>query len=219
MAIMFLLLDLATIAASACTQATNPHEKRTAPVHQEVARSPLPDHVVLPMRVGLKQNPQSLADAETWLMDVSTPGSAIHGRFWTQEQVTEAFAPSEEILRNVTDWLHAEGVTDYTHSDDKLWTAFDTTAGFAASLLKTNYEAHSLADGSIQAACDEYHLSENVKRHVEHLTPGVKGSEITAQHRSLGRRSVGASRMLSRKSQLAQRGAWEGRGPIDTEPL
>lgn len=53
-------------------------------------------HIV---RVGLKQS--NLDKAYKYLMDVSHPSSPNYGKRWTPEQVTEAFAPSDETVSSV----------------------------------------------------------------------------------------------------------------------
>ncbi|KAK5170614.1 uncharacterized protein LTR77_005203 [Saxophila tyrrhenica] len=160
-----------------------PHEKRMTPLHDVVARRRLHERTVLPMRIGLKQNPEALAKAEAWLMSISNPASKDYGSSWSQDDIVEAFAPSDEAISNVTGWLHSAGVLDFTHSDNKLWIAFEASSDFAESLLQTQYEAHTLADGSLQAACNEYHLPEHVRQYVDYVTPGVKGSEIVPRRR------------------------------------
>lgn len=67
-------------------------------------------------------------------MDVSDPDSPNYGRHWSQDEVIEAFKPSGETIRNVTSWLHSHGIFEFTHSDNKMWFAFDTSVGKAESM-------------------------------------------------------------------------------------
>lgn len=68
----------------------------------------LEQDVLLPMRVGLMQNTLAQSNAEKWLMNVSDPDSPNYGHFWTQDEVIEAFKPSEECIRNFTSCPHGQ---------------------------------------------------------------------------------------------------------------
>ena len=160
--------------------ASDPHERRSSAVQHSIARRRLDGDTVLPVRIAVKQNLAALANAEKWLMDVSAPDSPNYGQHWTQDQIIDAFSPSDEALRSVTDWLQASGITEYTHSDNKQWIAFDAAASHMESLLGSKYFAHTLDDGSVQAMSDEYYLPEAVAVHVDYVTPGLKGTHIKA---------------------------------------
>lgn len=56
-------------------------------------------------------------------------------------QVIQSFAPSEETVTAVRDWLvsHGIGKDRITHSDNKAWLAFDATTKEAENLLHTEY--------------------------------------------------------------------------------
>jgi tripeptidyl-peptidase-1 len=134
------------------------------------------------MRIGLKQNQHTFTGAEAMLIGLSDPTPKNYGKFWTQAEVIDAFKPSEETMRNVTDWPQAEGITDLTHSDNKLWIAFDASAASAESFMRAEFWACTLSDGTIHAVCDMYHLPASVSPHVDYVTPGVKESDITHRH-------------------------------------
>lgn len=42
-------------------------------------------------------------------MDVSHPSSPNYGKHWTNDEVTSMFAPSEEAVRDVFEWLKDAG--------------------------------------------------------------------------------------------------------------
>lgn len=60
------------------------HESRDAVTtgSKLAKRGRVDKNVKLPVRIGLKSNPESEAKAEQWLMDVSHPESAKYGQHW-----------------------------------------------------------------------------------------------------------------------------------------
>jgi tripeptidyl-peptidase-1 len=100
-----------------------------------------------------------------------------------QDQVIEAFKPMGESVDTAKAWLMEHGISRYTHSDNKQWIAFDTTASKAEELFQTKYFEHQDASGRTLASCDAYHLPANVSAHVDYITPGVKASDVTGRTR------------------------------------
>ena len=104
------------------------HEKRDRYADPGLNRRRIDEDVLLPMRIGLRENPHAVKNGEKWLMEVSSPDSPLFGQHWTQNQIIEAFQPSSDTIRNVTAWLNSHGIFRFTHSDNKLWFAFDLSA-------------------------------------------------------------------------------------------
>ncbi|KAL5409468.1 hypothetical protein PMIN03_005912 [Paraphaeosphaeria minitans] len=129
------------------------------------------------MRIGLKSNKVARESAEKWLMDVSHPKSTQYGKHWTQEEVVSAFAPAEDTVNAVTDWLGDSGGIEkarITPTKNKAWVAFDVTVEEAERLLMTEYFESD--DGERRTVgCDQYHLPSHLLEHVDYVTPGVKG--------------------------------------------
>lgn len=68
------------------------------------------------------------------------------------------FAPSEETVETVKQWLIDSGIAQHriTHSDNQGWLAFDATTEEAEGLLHAEFhEYQHSATGHINAACDE----------------------------------------------------------------
>lgn len=171
------------------------HERRHLP-HPRVNKR-MESDVVLPMRVGLKQNAAALAAAEDWLMEVSHPASAKYGQHWTSDEVIAAFSPPEETVETVASWLVRSGIARerITHSQNKAWLAFDATVEEAESLLHTEYFHDGIEEqrGS-RVGCNEYHLPKHVQEHVDYVTPGVKGTVMDLRPSSaVWKRSAGGS--------------------------
>ncbi|EDO01044.1 hypothetical protein SS1G_03518 [Sclerotinia sclerotiorum 1980 UF-70] len=154
------------------------HEKRNFPRTRWMKRDRIASTTLLPVRIGLSQN--NLEKGHDFLMDVSHPKSSNYGKHWTAEQVHEMFAPSEEAIDTVRNWLVDSGIaaSRIVHSDTKGWYAFDaTTTSSKRSILeagkgkgneplrrlKSSFEAYSHYNSSSLATCDEVITPECVK--------------------------------------------------------
>lgn len=167
------------------------HEKRHIP-HPRINKR-MESNVVLPMRVGLKQNTAALEAAEEWLMEVSHPASAKYGQHWTSEEVIDAFSPPEETVETVASWLIQSGIAKerITHSQNKAWLAFDATVEEAEMLLHTEYFHDGIEqDRGSLVGCNEYHLPQHVQEHVDYVTPGLKGTIMDLRPSGAWKRSA-----------------------------
>ncbi|KAI1326976.1 protease s8 tripeptidyl peptidase [Xylariaceae sp. FL0255] len=182
------LLEAASVFAAIATAAVVPpsnhvlHEKRQHRGHSRLTRR-APADSILPMRIGLKHNAAAIAQAEDWLMDVSHPSSPNFGKHWTQSQVIEAFRPTEHSVETVSSWLVSAGIERHriTHSENKLWLAFDATVEEAEGLLKTEYyhdgeHEDDESNDQVLVGSDAYHLPAHIQEHVDYVTPGVKAT-------------------------------------------
>jgi tripeptidyl-peptidase-1 len=91
--------------------------------------------------------------------------------------VINAFAPTQETVDTVREWLVASGISKdrITHSDNKGWLAFDATAEEANTLLHTEYYVYEHSStGNVMAACDSYHVPHHVQEHLDYVTPGIR---------------------------------------------
>jgi hypothetical protein len=69
------------------------------------------------------------------------------------------FAPSEETVDAVRDWLVASGIEDdsIVHSENKGWLVLDIPAWQAENLFNTEYHEHiHSTSGQVRVGCDEY---------------------------------------------------------------
>lgn len=89
----------------------------------------------------------------------SHPDSANYGRHWTAEQVHEMYAPSEDSVQTVRNWLVESGVDDgaIIHSDNKGWLAMNLPAWQVEDLFQTEYHEHvHSTSGVVKVGSDEY---------------------------------------------------------------
>ena len=89
----------------------------------------------------------------------SHPDSENYGKHWTPEEVHDMFAPEEETVANIKEWLTDFGIhgARIVHSENKGWIAVDVTVEEAESLLQTEYHEHEHSRSSaVRVGCDKY---------------------------------------------------------------
>ncbi|KAI0975145.1 protease s8 tripeptidyl peptidase [Xylaria arbuscula] len=181
------------------------HEKRERRHPRLTKRAP--EDSILPMRIGLKHNADAVAKAEEWLMDVSHPSSPNFGKHWSQDKVIDTFRPTDASVEAVTGWLVDSGIakTRITHSDNKVWLAFDATVKEAEKLLKTEYYHDGTYDDDddndkVMVGSNAYHLPAHIQEHVDYVTPGVKSTAMDLKRlRRRGTAKRNAKRDASRR--------------------
>ncbi|KAK5163923.1 uncharacterized protein LTR77_010318 [Saxophila tyrrhenica] len=125
------------------------------------------------MRIALRQN--NLEYGHDHLMDVSHPSSSNYGKHWSAGEAHDYFAPSDETVGAVKDWLLSYGIheNDIFHYENKGWLAVDLPASHAESMLNTEYFEYATS-GSHRIGCDHYSLPAHLSDHVDFIKPGVK---------------------------------------------
>jgi tripeptidyl-peptidase-1 len=172
---------LATVVAGRSIPDTHVlHERRDVDFPSGLMkRDRVDSSLVLPMRIGLRQS--NLDKAEAWLMEVSRPQSEKYGQYWSQEDVLTAFAPSQDSVDLVGQWLESAGIAKHriTHSDNKQWLAFDATPEEAESLTHAQYHEYEHPKGYAMVGCEEYFVPKHLQEHIDYITPGVKRSIVS----------------------------------------
>ena len=168
-----LLSALAVGVAGAPSYDYTLHEKRGHIPQGWTCSGRLPADVVLPIRIALTQ--ENLDKAEDFLMEVSSPSSKKYGQHWSAKDIAEKFAPSQESVKIVTDWLGKNGIPNerITRSQSLGWLKFHATVAEAENLLKTEYYTYKHQGGKSRIGCTEYHVPERVSRHLDFITPTV----------------------------------------------
>ena len=141
----------------------------------------MPSYGILPMRIALTQG--NLDQGYDHLMDVSHPESPNFGKHWSAKKVAETFAPSQESVDAVTEWLKSSGISPdrVSRSQSLGWLQFDATVQEAENLLKTEYHIHHHDTGKPHIGCDSYHIPEHLQPHVDFVTPTVHFDTKIAQ--------------------------------------
>ncbi|RDW84876.1 putative tripeptidyl-peptidase 1 [Coleophoma cylindrospora] len=133
-----------------------------------------PSHAVLPMRFGLSQS--NLDRADEFLMDVSHPSSPNFGKHWSPQQIAETFAPTEEAINAILDWLTESGIDKerIKLSPGMNWVNANLTVTEAESLLQTKYwHFIHVGSGTSHVACDDYSIPDDIRKHIDLITPTV----------------------------------------------
>lgn len=165
-----LVIDVAGIAVSKHHVI---HELRDAAPTGWIKRGGVRSESILPVRIGLVQ--RNLDKAEAFLMSVSQPDSPSYGKYWTSEEVIQAFKPSDESIGMVKEWLRDAGIRNAVLTENKAWLAFNAQASQVESLFQMEYhEYEDLHTRSIVPSCDLYHVPHHLKGHIDYITPGLK---------------------------------------------
>jgi tripeptidyl-peptidase I len=138
----------------------------------------------LPVRIGLTQ--QNLHLAEEFIYEVSHPDSSSYGKHWSSKKIIETFAPKQESIDAVTDWLEAEGIArSRVHlSKSRNWLSFNSTTREVERLLKAEYHVYRHnGTGHYHVACEKYHIPEHLSDHIDIITPTVHFDQRLGQGR------------------------------------
>lgn len=122
------------------TSSSTVHEKRPnldARSHSWSAVSRLPPDSIVPVRIALTQS--NLHVGAGRLMSISHPASTEYGQTLNASETRDLFAPTEESIQIVRDWLLDSGIPDATiaHSDSRGWLAMDMTAAHTERLFQS----------------------------------------------------------------------------------
>ncbi|KAK0113865.1 hypothetical protein ONS95_014107 [Cadophora gregata] len=182
---MFVKLSAVLSFAALCCAAPSPikhvlHEERAVERRDWIKGSRLEKSAVVPMKIGLTQTNLDLG--YDYLMDVSSSDSENYGKHWTPEQVHNAFAPKEETVTSITQWLTDSGIdgSRIISYENKGWISVDVTVEEIEALLLAEFHEHEHSQTSkIRVGTDKYHVPEHLATHIDYITPGIKLSPVT----------------------------------------
>ncbi|KAJ7149248.1 subtilisin-like protein [Mycena crocata] len=128
----------------------------------------------IPLRVGLQQ--QNLQQLEDLLLSVSHPESRTYGQHWSPRQILDMFAPSDEAIAAVKNWLVDAGLADHRlrMSLSRGWIAVNVTVEEAENLLHTEYHVYTHSSGAQQFGCHNYSVPAHLREHLDFITPTVQ---------------------------------------------
>ncbi|KAL2072472.1 hypothetical protein VTL71DRAFT_11815 [Oculimacula yallundae] len=182
---MFVKLSAVLSFAALCNAAPSPikhvlHEERAVESRDWVRGARLEKSAMVPMKIGLTQTNLDLG--YDYLMDVSSSDSENYGKHWTPQQVHDAFAPKEETVASITQWLTDSGIEDsrIMFYENKGWISVDVTVEEIEALLQAEYHEHEHSQTSkVRVGTDRYHVPEHLTSHIDYITPGIKLSPVT----------------------------------------
>ena len=88
----------------------------------------------------------------------SSHGSPSYGKYYTNEEITEIFAPPHHAVEAVKSWLSRSGIASdkISQSTNKQWIQFDVETHEAERLFRTQYHVYGHEEsGRTNIACDE----------------------------------------------------------------
>ncbi|RPD56645.1 subtilisin-like protein [Lentinus tigrinus ALCF2SS1-7] len=150
------------------------HEKRAAEPLDWVRSRRLEPTAVLPMRLGLTQS--NMDKLEDMLMSVSHPLSPSYGKHFSPQDIVDTFAPSDETVARVTEWLVQSGIGKerLRMSPSKGWIAFNATVEEVEDLIDAEYHVYTHEEsGAEQIGCHSYSVPESVRSHIDLIKPTV----------------------------------------------
>lgn len=129
----------------------NVHEKRT---HIPPGWSLTRRHdstSTIPLRFALKQ--RNIEDIGDYLHDVSHPKSPNYGKYWTPADIASTFAPGDETIDTVRNWLIASGIEEgqIVLGRTKGWIQADVTVEEAEQLMNSEYNVYTHMSGKEHA--------------------------------------------------------------------
>ncbi|OAA63076.1 alkaline serine protease AorO [Cordyceps fumosorosea ARSEF 2679] len=143
--------------------------------------------LTVPVLIGMKQkNIESMMD---YVMEVSDPASAKYGQHYSQAQVDALFAPDDQAIASVKDWLVKSGIAanSINLSRNKAWVKFESTVSTLESLLAVNLTAPKNAKRDVSS---EVKLPQQISSVVEFVLPSLNASS----HATTGRRTKNRGR-------------------------
>lgn len=189
------LLSLSVLVASVLASPTGNyviHEKRDAAPMGWSKGGRLDRRALIPMKIALTQ--RNLDQAAEYLHEVSHPESSKYGQHWTAQEVADHFAPSDETISSVMDWLIASGISSDSVklSKGKNWINLEASADQAESLLNTKYHVYEHGvTGQPHIGCDEYSLPKHLKDHIDFVTPSLHfDTRVTERSNKFEKRNV-----------------------------
>ncbi|KAJ6446394.1 peptidase S8/S53, subtilisin/kexin/sedolisin [Purpureocillium lavendulum] len=180
------------------------HQKRSEEVHYNawVKREAADPNTKVQARVALKQ--RNLERGMDLIMEVSDPkhASGKYGQWYSREQLIELFAPADESIVKVKEWLVLSGVAEASIvvPQSKGWVHFDATVSQLEALVKADYHIYNHArspDEGSHLGTDEYHLPADIAAHVDFIVPGTAFAQLHRRGRpsSLRKRKLGPGQM------------------------
>ena len=106
--------------------------------------------------------------------------------------MAQAFAPSQESIDNVTKWLETSGISAQRIkvSSDAGIIKFDAKLSELEELLRTKYDVFKHSGSHAESiSASEYSVPEELKRHIDYISPTVEMAEIQ-RRAGISRRSV-----------------------------
>lgn len=90
-------------------------------------------------------------------------------------------------MDQVESWLIESGIAPerISYSSGRNWITFDASVKELEGLFNTEYHMYEHDDGGFRVACDQYHLPENVRQHIDFAMPTIHLEGMVPQPRTM----------------------------------
>jgi len=146
------------------------HEKLAALPASWTATGTPSDNSIITLQVALVQ--QNVAEFESKLIAVSTPGNALYGQFMDGDAVSALLRPTTESNDAVLEWLNETDISGSNVISDGEFVTFSTTVGNANKLLNTTFQNFE-SNGVTKLRTTEYSIPSTLSSHIDFITPTV----------------------------------------------
>jgi tripeptidyl-peptidase I len=200
------IVDSTSVSTFAPTHIVHEHTP-SDPNWAKVERAP--PNAIWPVRVGMIQSNLQLAakilyemydinvrdeksrlQASVLLTSIDQIQIFKYGQWYSAEDARDLFAPQNETLDALKNWIEAEGFITSV-SANKQWLQFDASTRELEHLLQAEYYIyqHNTEPSERAIGCDHYSLPENIQKHVDYITPASKKLHIDGQPRKIQRKN------------------------------
>ncbi len=162
-----------------------------------------------PIHVAMALKLKNEASLDSFVAEVSRPGSPAYGQFLTPEQVRDRFAPSDAEVAAVVDHLRNAGFTHIEVAPNKLLVTADGTAATARSAFRTELAHFTVGNRDAIANTQAVQLPVALQGTVL----SVLGLQNVTQMETLARRVEAATRSVSVQPQATP--AARGFNPVE----
>ncbi|RFU73337.1 alkaline serine protease [Trichoderma arundinaceum] len=161
------------------------HERVVESTDQWLKLGSINRNGLLPVRIGLTQ--QNLEHGHKLLMERSDPDSPNYGQHMTQEEVNDLFAPHQDTVDAVHNWLEAEGIKldRVSQSNNRQWVQFHATVDELEKLINATYDIYEHKEtGTRHVGTDEYSIPAELLEHIDYITPAVTRLQISGEDKA-----------------------------------
>ncbi len=113
---------------------------------------------------------QNIDQLESLLVAVSTPGNPQYGKFQDDGTLKSFFAPSQQAVDSVTDWLKSSGITKY--SVDGAFIDFAVDIATANRVFNASYQ-HFTDGETTKLRTLSFSIPDSIQEHIQYLDPST----------------------------------------------
>ncbi|KAI1206002.1 peptidase S8/S53 domain-containing protein [Annulohypoxylon truncatum] len=136
-------------------------------------------------------------------LKLSDPTSSDYGKYWTAQQVAEAFRPETQALEAVTKWLYSYSTskTSLKLSNSRGHLTFKSTVENVETLFKTSCSRVNDVKNTQTIKCGPFQIPKDLESYIDVITLVAKSAHNQRKRQSYHRKHHGpAARELEKKA-------------------